>query len=59
MNSRPAGFTKYGFSEEKRAEEGREKEYPHKCIACGSKAFIGLHDIECTNPRCEYYKEEK
>lgn len=30
-----------------------------RCPKCGSKlSYVGATDINCSNPNCEYYKEE-
>lgn len=30
-------------------------DYPHTCPNCGSAAYVGLNDIECTGKRCKHY----
>lgn len=37
------------------------KEYPHKCpeSGCGSPAYIGLNQIDCSNEFCKNHREQK
>ena len=28
----------------------------HRCLTCGSNAFVLLTSLECTNYRCQHYK---
>ena len=28
-----------------------------KCPECGSPAYVGLREVECSNPRCKHYVE--
>jgi len=30
-----------------------------KCPACGSEAYVGLNDVECTNPQCRHFKQSQ
>jgi hypothetical protein len=32
------------------------KEYPHKCLTCGSKAYIGFSNTDCSNKSCGNYR---
>lgn len=32
------------------------KEYPHKCLSCGSKAYVGFNSTDCSNSSCGNYK---
>ncbi len=49
-------FTAYPDGTVGQQPETAEKEYPHKCLSCGSKAFIGFSSTDCSNSSCGNYK---
>ncbi len=28
--------------------------FPHRCPACGSPAYMGFKDVDCSNPHCPH-----
>lgn len=32
--------------------------FPHKCPACGDRAYVGLRAVDCSNPTCKHASAE-
>ena len=38
-------------------DKTKASEYPSKCPACGSSAYVGLSKVECSNSYCDNHPQ--
>ncbi len=47
-----AGDRKCQTDEPIRGEPMRGPHWPHDCPRCGAAAYVGMHDVDCSDPTC-------